>query len=103
MKKPLPFPQGVCVFCRKRRLIVADFGIYACIMVSYPGLVVPQANLNLTHPVCRTCHRALTKNGEPLVQLASRGLTKRLTRKQEAARVRKEERRQRRLLEEDRP
>lgn len=97
---PKNHPQrGVCTLCRKSRLLVADFGIDAMLVthgtsqdskgrdhVSIDG----SFNLAFKHPFCRHCYRLIRGYwGAPAVHLASRGFTKRLTRKQTVVAARK--------------
>ncbi len=85
--------RGLCTFCQKVRLLVSDLGIDCMIISRRPvdrtaGPV--QQALTLKHPMCRACHNKLSdQDGDPFVNLASRGLKKRLTRKQTEKAARK--------------
>lgn len=83
--------RGICTFCQKTRLLVADLGVDAMLIATGSvRLSLTGGNAHATHhhcmsfkhPLCRSCTKRMTHHGPPIVNLASRGVTKRLTRKQ---------------------
>ncbi len=88
--------RGVCTLCDKYRVVKSDIIVDMMLLSNgtwhRSGVGAKdgvRVNLRMKHPLCITCTRRLVQHGEPVVNTASGGVVKRLTRKQELEQVRR--------------